>query len=224
MQIIDKSIQIRQHISPRKQGIKYIVVHDTGNTAPYAGAITHMKYFSTTSRKASADFVVDDSNTIQLNDYRKYFTWHCGDGKGKNGITNSNSIGIEICVDRGGNLALAHAKALYLIVHLMRELNLPLERVVRHYDASGKICPAHMSANSWEAWRDFKDNLQHAFNNPHFPHVAEPKRLEVVYEGMLMKNIDYIIKNDRIYLQARSFFEALGHTVRYEDNTVYIHS
>ena len=42
---------------------------------------------------------------------------------------------------------------------LMKELNIPIERVVRHYDASRKNCPASMSQNSWALWNTFKKRL-----------------------------------------------------------------
>ena len=41
----------------------------------------------------------------------------------------------------------------------MAELNIPPERVVRHYDASRKNCPASMSNNNWAYWQDFKNRI-----------------------------------------------------------------
>ena len=41
----------------------------------------------------------------------------------------------------------------------MAELNIPPERVVRHYDASRKNCPASMSNNDWAYWQDFKNRI-----------------------------------------------------------------
>ena len=35
----------------------------------------------------------------RLQDVYKRQTWHCGDGKNKYGITNANSLGIEICIN-----------------------------------------------------------------------------------------------------------------------------
>lgn len=50
------------------------------------------------NREASADFGVDDLNIVQFNpNPLKYYCWSVGNGKGKYGITNSNSISIEIC-------------------------------------------------------------------------------------------------------------------------------
>ena len=157
MNIIKK--QIAYNRSARNTGIKYIVIHDTGNTGKGANASAHFNYFNGGNRNSSADFFVDDTQIMQINDYNKYYTWHCGDGKGKYGITNSNSIGIEICINSDGNYNKAFKNAVELTKWLMKELNIPLDRVVRHYDASRKTCPATMSGNSWALWSDFKKQL-----------------------------------------------------------------
>lgn len=157
MNIIKK--QIKYNISKRTQAIKYIVIHDTGNKSKGADADAHFNYFNGGNRNSSADFFVDDEKILQINDYTEYYTWQCGDGKGKYGITNSNSIGIEICVNSDGNYDKAFEKAIELTKHLMKELNIPAERVVRHYDASRKSCPASMKSNNWSLWNEFKEKL-----------------------------------------------------------------
>lgn len=157
MEIIKK--QIAYNISKRSSAIKYIVIHDTGNKSKGANAIAHFNYFNGGNRNSSADFFVDSTQIIQINDYTKYYTWQCGDGNGKYGITNQNSIGIEICVNSDGDYTKAFNNAVELTKQLMRELNISAENVVRHYDASRKNCPASMSSNDWELWYDFKNKL-----------------------------------------------------------------
>ena len=39
----------------------------------------------------------------------------------------------------------------------MKEYKIPLENVVRHYDASRKVCPESMSKNDWSIWKGFYD-------------------------------------------------------------------
>ena len=151
--------QIAYNRTARTQKPVYIVIHDTGNTGKGANANAHFNYFNGGNRNASADFFVDDTQALQVNDYNKFYTWHCGDGKGKYGITNSNSIGIEICINSDGNYDAAFQNAVALTKQLMSELNIPIERVVRHYDASRKNCPASMSNNNWLLWHTFKAQL-----------------------------------------------------------------
>lgn len=143
----------------RKDKIKYIVIHDTQNKSKGADALAHFNYFNSGNRNSSADFFVDDKRILQVNDYNIYNTWQVGDGKGKFGITNSNSLGIEICVNIDGDYDVAFKNAVELTKALMSELNIPLENVVRHYDASRKNCPSSMSTNNWAKWEEFKKML-----------------------------------------------------------------
>lgn len=134
--------------------IKYIVVHDTGNPRKGAGAHNHYLYFNGGNRNASAHYFVDDKEIIQTVEDSNA-SWHCGDGKGRYGITNSNSIGIEICINEDGDFEKAKTNAIVLVRTLMTLYNIPKENVVRHFDASKKICPKSMSDLGWRKWSEF---------------------------------------------------------------------
>ena len=140
--------------------IKYIVVHDTGNPSRGANATAHYNYFNGGDRSSSADFFVDDTQVLCVNDYYKFYTWHCGDGRGKYGITNRNSVGIEFCINVDSDRDKTLERTAQLVRELMQELNIPIERVVRHYDASRKNCPQSMSGNGWAQWYEFKEKLK----------------------------------------------------------------
>ena len=140
--------------------IKYIVVHDTGNPSRGANATAHYNYFNGGDRSSSADFFVDDTQVLCVNDYYKFYTWHCGDGHGKYGITNRNSVGIEFCINVDSDRDKTLERTAQLVRELMQELNIPIERVVRHYDASRKNCPQSMSGNGWAQWYKFKEKLK----------------------------------------------------------------
>lgn len=157
-------MQITYNKTRRKSKPVYIVVHDTGNRDNGADADAHFNYYNGGNRNSSADIFIDDKKILKINDYHTYYTWHCGDGKGKYGITNANSVGVEICINSDGNYAKAVENAVVAVYELMHELDIPLDRVVRHYDASRKMCPATMSSNSWKAWKDFKTMLTEKVN------------------------------------------------------------
>ena len=140
--------------------IKYIVVHDTGNPSRGANVTAHYNYFNGGDRSSSADFFVDDTQVLCVNDYYKYYTWHCGDGRGKYGITNRNSVGIEFCINVDSDRDKTLERTAQLVRELMQELNIPIDRVVRHYDASRKNCPQSMSGNGWAQWYKFKEKLK----------------------------------------------------------------
>lgn len=161
---IEKKL-IKYNFSSRNgKKIEYIVIHDTGNTGKGANADAHFNYFNGGNRNASAHYFVDDKKILQVVEDTNV-SWHCGDGQGKFGITNQNSIGIEICVNADGNYDKAVANAIELTKYLMKKYNIPLERLVRHFDASRKLCPASMSTNNWQKWQWFKEQLTRLANN-----------------------------------------------------------
>ena len=140
--------------------IRYIVIHDTGNPSRGANATAHYNYFNGGDRSSSADFFVDDTQVLCVNDYYKFYTWHCGDGHGKYGITNRNSVGIEFCINVDSDRDKTLERTAQLVRELMQELNIPIDRVVRHYDASRKNCPQSMNGNDWAQWYKFKEKLK----------------------------------------------------------------
>ncbi len=147
-------MQIAYNKTERKEKPRYIVVHTTGNTRKGADAAAHFSYWNSKNVGQSADFVVDENGALQINDYTKYYTWHCGDGKGRYGITNQNSIGVEICVNEDGDFSRALEHTVALLRRLKGETG--IENVVRHYDASRKMCPAALAENDWEKWKELK--------------------------------------------------------------------
>lgn len=135
---------------------RFIVIHDTGNTSKGANALAHFKYFNSANRNASAHFFVDDNEIIETVEV-SLASWHCGDGRGRYGITNRNSIGIEMCVNSDSDFEKTKENTLKLIRFLMEFYKIPWENVARHYDASRKICPRSMSSNNWSSWWSFKE-------------------------------------------------------------------
>lgn len=149
---------INYNRSARSQKIKYIVIHSTGNTNDTAQ--NNHDYFARCNRGASADFFVDDNSIIQIIDSDNYYSWHCGDGHGTYGITNSNSIGIEMCGTNGGNISdTTINNAVELVQYLMEKYSIDIDHVVRHYDASKKYCPYQFQYNDWARWYDFKERV-----------------------------------------------------------------
>ena len=148
---------IKYNYSTRREKIKYIVLHDVG---AISSAKNNRDYFNKGYVGASADFFIDSKNIIQLIDYNVNNGWSVGDGRGKYGITNSNSVSIEMCLE--SNLEPSKAtvdNTLNLVKKLMKELNISNRNVVRHYDASHKLCPRSFSKNNWAKWNEFKSNL-----------------------------------------------------------------
>lgn len=151
---------VKKNFSSRGKNpqILYLVIHDTGNTAAGANALNHKNYVGTNSRKASAHYFVDDHSIVQF--VGDSFAAHAvGDGHGRYGITNQNSLNVEMCINSDGDYAKTYKNTVELAKNLMKKFNIPFERVVRHYDASRKNCPGHMSKNNWRAWWQFKTDI-----------------------------------------------------------------
>ena len=154
---IIKKISNFNHSGRNGQTIKYIVMHYTG-TSGTDTALNNANYFCNGNRDASANYFIDDNNIVQVVDDSEA-SWNCGDGNGKYGITNQNSIGIEMCGTNGDISQNTEANALELVKVLMTKYGISIDRVVRHYDASRKMCPAPWSKDNWSKWNEFKGKL-----------------------------------------------------------------
>lgn len=149
----------RNVYSRRGNSIKYLVIHDTGNSNKGAGALAHRNYVENNKRGASAHYFVDDKVIVQyVGD--SLSAGSVGDGKGKYGITNANSLSIEMCINSDADYAKTYKNTVELTKNLMKKFNIPIDRVVRHYDASRKSCPNHMRQNNWGKWWKFKEDIK----------------------------------------------------------------
>ena len=202
---------IKQNFTKGRGGkkVEYIVIHDTGNENPTATAEAHFNYFNNAYRGASAHYFVDEKQILQIIEDEDT-AWHCGDGKGKYGITNQNSIGVEICIN-DGNYETEIKRTIELVKHLMKKHKVPFEKVVRHYDASKKNCPASMSKNNWEAWNGSKIALKRESDN-------NSNKVNINFKGKELK-IDGYLKDGSNYVKARELLETMGHKVDWNNNT-----
>lgn len=147
---------------------EYIAIHYTAGTTSRRGAAMATRSVFL-SRRASADFVVDDDTIVLINpDIKNYYCWAVGDKKnpysggarlhGK--ATNRNTISIEICsnLKAGTTPAVPNhegwyfteaslTNALRLVRYLMRKYGIPKTNVIRHYDITGKPCPGIIGWN-----------------------------------------------------------------------------
>ena len=147
--------------SPSK--IKYIVIHYTGNDGDTDEA--NARYFKSYRGVSAHYFVDDDSVTLSVPEtyvaysvggtrYNNYKS--TGGAKFYKVCTNTNSISIELCdTIRDGSVMVSDktlANAIELIKSLMKKYNIPLSNVIRHFDVTGKPCPAYFVNNS--KWND----------------------------------------------------------------------
>lgn len=146
-------------ISKRMTAVKYIVIHYTEGPHKAGSAKNNCIYFAGGDRGASAHYFIDDGGIWEYADPKEYYTWHCGDGHGKYGISNANSIGIEVCQD--GDVPYTESEIRYLtelVLYLMTKFSVDEEHIVRHYDASRKMCPQYYVKRSSE-WEKLRTRL-----------------------------------------------------------------
>lgn len=142
--------------------ILYIVLHFTANNGDTA--LGNCKYFRNNKNlQASAHYFVDEKEIWQA--VRDEDTaYHCGANKYKhNECRNANSIGIEMCSreDSNGKYYIKEEtiqNAIALCKELMAKYNIPVSRVIRHYDVTGKACPEPFVRQPAQ-WERFKSLL-----------------------------------------------------------------
>lgn len=158
----------------KTSSIKYIVLHYTGNDGDHDES--NAKYFKNNIVKASANYFVDDDSVTQsVPD--DCIAWSVGGSKYSNckstgggkyygKCTNSNSISIELCdAIKNGKVYPSEktiSNAIELTKTLMKKYNIPASRVIRHFDVTGKSCPAYWCGTTEKnkKWKsEFHDKL-----------------------------------------------------------------
>lgn len=206
MGVLDEVISLPCH--PKNRGgkrradqIRYLVYHYTGNDGDRA--VNNAKYYRDTVVQSSAHYFVDDDRICQsVEDLG--IAWAVGGKKwsdcSQTGggslygvVTNANSISIEMCdTQKDGRFMATQAtleRAAELGRALMEKYSIPMERVVRHFDVTGKHCPAYMMDKS--AWTAFRKRLAGASPRP----TGEEE--EVTQEKFDMMLEDYLARKQK---------------------------
>lgn len=150
----------RGNYTPRQgQGreIRYIVVHYTANSGDTAR--NNLDYFARTKTGTSAHYFVDENEVCQSVQDTDV-AWHCGSKNPRHPYCrNANSIGVEMCDSVGAVPVATRARTAAFVRELMDKYGVPVQNVLRHYDVTGKRCPAPW-VDDPEAWMDFKALLE----------------------------------------------------------------
>lgn len=145
--------------------IQYIVIHYCGAVGTAKG---NAEYFAAEKRNASAHYFVGYDGEVWQSVKDHNIAWHCGSKIYQHpDCRNANSIGIELCTKTTGSTSIAdknwyfedatvHA-AIELTKELMKKYNIPADHVLRHYDVTGKACPApyvfNTGTNTWDRFK-----------------------------------------------------------------------
>lgn len=173
--------------------INYVVLHYAASIDSKAGTARGIaSYFAKTSTKASADFIVDETEIVQYNpDLTNRYTWAVGGNKytsmstSQGGIyygkcSNKNSISIEMC-SKKRSTATKNAtdtdwyfeesvvnNAVELTKYLMNKYNIDIDHVIMHHHVTGKICPNPwcVKENNLQEWNKFKQRCGGRSSDP----------------------------------------------------------
>lgn len=138
---------------------KYIVIHNTDNFNKGADAKAHAKaQYNGNFKNMSCHYYTDDSDTAYQATPHNRGCWHVGvnyGGRLYGKASNTTSVGIEMCVQQGYNYEKAFQNTVALCKILMKELGVPADRVIQHYDACAKNCPSQIREKG--DWKRFKE-------------------------------------------------------------------
>ncbi|WP_235851666.1 peptidoglycan recognition protein family protein [Heyndrickxia camelliae] len=156
-------VKINEYTRPNLKllGVKGIVVHYTAT--PGATAKNERDYFNgtciTAKRYASAHLFVD-KNEARLIIPLDEVAYHANEkacrvsklsastSYYKGGGANLTSIGVEMCIEKDGSLHPDTLKrTIQIVTELCKKFNLNQNDIYRHYDITGKNCPAFWVSN-----------------------------------------------------------------------------
>ncbi len=185
-----------------KLNAQYITIHSTGNPTSTAMNERNWLINPSNTRVASWHIAVDEKMAVEAIPLDEV-AYHAGTSAG-----NNTSIGIEIC--ESGDRAKTIQNATKLTAKLLHERGWGVDRLKRHFDWSGKVCPRILSANNWEGWNAFKIQVQRELDRL-------KNTVKIRYKGKLYE-VDGYLKDGRNYVQLRETFEKLGFIVDWDND------
>lgn len=188
-----------------------LTIHNTGNPSSSAAGERSWLTNPSNTRQASFHIVVDEREAVECLPFTES-AWHSGDGSGsKSG--NRTSIGIEIC--ESGNYAQTLDNAVKLVAGMLQERGWGVDRLRRHYDWSGKICPRLMyDGGKWTGWAQFKALVQLKLSEGD-KDMKVDKASTVVNGNRL--GADSVLIDGRVYVPLAEVGKALGASVEWNN-------
>ena len=142
-------------------GVKYIVIHNTGNNGDTAE--NNAKYFANgNNREAGAHFFIDQNGDIVKSINLNRAAWavggikykdcsKTGGGKYYGVVNNANSVSIELCDIVNKDVSPVMVKAIKKTIKYIRKHCPNATFICRHFDVNGKQCPIrYTSDRKWK--------------------------------------------------------------------------
>lgn len=152
-----------------------ITIHNTGNPRSTARNERDWLINPENTVIASYHIVIDEREAIECIPLSEN-AWHAGDDE--SGPGNRTSIGIELC--ESGNYVQTVENSVKRVASMLRERGWGVDRLRRHFDWSGKICPRKMhDGGEWSGWNEFKKRVQSELqkNDPHMLNLDDANKM-----------------------------------------------
>lgn len=131
---ITKNLSYNNNYYPERNSKKYITIHETANTGVGANADAHANFINNGAGE-TWHYTVDDKHAVQ-HYLHTTSCWHTATYNG-----NTQSIGIEMCVNSDGDYIQTLLNTIELVQSLMKQEGISSSNVVQHNYWSGKNCP-----------------------------------------------------------------------------------
>lgn len=143
---------------PNQNKPGHIVVHETACTGKGLNALHFAKKLSQEGLNGTVHYWVDDHSIYQSYEHC-HGAWHVGySNYGK--VTNTNSVGIEICVNSDGDYKKARQNAIELVAHLKKQN--PSWTITKHNDCAASECPYNINKEGY--WPTFLEEVDKIVN------------------------------------------------------------
>lgn len=174
-----------------------VVLHYTANTSKGANAERNRNYYNTTSTTASTQYVVDDKTIVECmpwyevawavgaksytafgDQLRKQINWK---------TPNYCTVNIEMCVNSDADWNKVVKNTVSLVVWLLFETGLSLTDVCRHFDITGKICPAmYIDDRDWNLINNYikEEYNAHVQNRQPVYNYYKNKAVEILADSL----------------------------------------
>lgn len=207
---------------------KGVVIHWTANEGKGADAVANRNYFNKPTTIPSAHYCVDDKQIIRCLPENE-MGYHVGAKsynpdalKRLSSYPNNCTIGIEMCVNKDGDFSQMYQNTLELTADILKRYGWGADRLWRHFDITGKNCPAYFVSNDFsrrftgltaaQAWAKFKDDVQRTMarsSQPEKKPVDKPvDKVSIEINGKLLQAQGYLT-NGVSTLPVRAVAEAV---------------
>jgi len=173
--VVEKLIVKRENRPRIKNRPSCLAVHWTANSSAGAGALAHAAYFNNNRKQVSAHYVVDDRLVVRCVPEdevaygvgaRRYTAWARANLGPR---PNRRVISVEMCVNRDGDFWRMYSRTAHLCAMILIRHGWGIEKLIRHYDVTGKCCPAffvrdreayrYTGKTARQAWLNFRADV-----------------------------------------------------------------